>query len=115
MKAVQLLQAINTISRHKNRLQQELVFIMLIENLAPYKLVEVHWAGEDRVWHILRAEYHSSIGTNREIWRAQSTFSASDDVSLPGDIEFALRYCVQGKIYWDDNKSSNYFSNADSG
>ena len=40
---------------------------MLIENLAPYKLVEVHWAGEDRVWHILRAEYLSSNRANREI------------------------------------------------
>ena len=74
MKAVQLLQAINTISRHKNQLQQELVFIMLIENLAPHKLVEVHWASEDRVRHILRAEYLSSNGANREVWRAQSTF-----------------------------------------
>jgi maltose 6'-phosphate phosphatase len=115
MKAVQLLQAINTISRHKYQLQQELVFIMLIENLAPHKVVEVHWAGEDRAWHILRAEYLSSDGANREVWRAQSTFNASDDVSLPGDIEFALRYSVHGKIYWDNNTSSNYFSNADSG
>ena len=88
---------------------------MLIENLAPYKLVEVHWAGEDRVWHILRAEYHSSNGANREIWRAQATFNLSDDASLPGDVEFVLRYCVRGEEYWDKNDSSNYFSNADSG
>jgi len=88
---------------------------MLIENLTPHKLVEVHWAGEDRVWHILRAEYLCPNGTNREIWRAQATFNASDDASLPGDIEFALRYCVQGKVSWDNNKTSNYFSNADSG
>ena len=72
---------------------------MLIENLAPYKLVEVHWAGEDRVWHILRAEYLSSNGANREIWRARATFNLSDDASLPGDVEFVLRYCVRGEEY----------------
>ena len=115
MKIVQLLQATNTISRHKHQFQQDLVFVMLIENVAYHKLVEVHGAGEDGVWHTLRAEYHSSSGTNREVWRAQATFNSSDDASLPGDVEFALRYCVLGKEYWDNNKSYNYFSNADSG
>ena len=115
MKAVQLLQAVNTISRYKNQLQQELAFVMLIENLAYHKLVEVHWAGEDGVWHTLRADYHSSTGTNREVWRAQATFNSSDDASLPGDVEFALRYRVLGEEYWDKNDLSNYFSNADSG
>ena len=73
MKAVQLLQAVNTISRYKNQLQQELAFVMLIENLAPHRVVEVYWTGEGRGWHILRAEFLSSNGPNREIWRAQAT------------------------------------------
>jgi maltose 6'-phosphate phosphatase len=115
MKAVQLLQAVNTISRYKNQLQQELAFVMLIENRAYYKLVEVHWAGEDGVWHTLRADYHSSTGTNWEVWRAQATFNSSDDASLPGDVEFALRYSVLGEEYWDKKDLSNYFLNADSG
>ena len=97
MKAIQLLQARNTISRHKQRLCQELVFVMLVENIAFDKLVEAHWSGEDKVWHTLRAEYHSSEGANREVWRAQASFNPSDDASLPGDIEFALRYRVLGR------------------
>jgi maltose 6'-phosphate phosphatase len=115
MKAIQLLQARNTISRYKQRLCQELVFAMLVENVAFDKLVEAHWSGEDKVWHTLRAEYHSSNGANREVWRAQAGFNLSDDASLPGDIEFALRYRVLGEDYWDNNESRNYFSNADSG
>src|SRR5271166_335609 len=115
MKAIQLLQARNTISRHKQRLHQELVFVILVENIAFDKLVEVHWAGEDKVWHTLQAEYHSSDGTNREVWRAEATFNPSDDASLPGDVEFALRYRVRGEDYWDNNETRNYFSNADSG
>jgi maltose 6'-phosphate phosphatase len=115
MKAIQLLQARNTISRYDQRVHQELVFVMLVENIGFDKLVEVHWAREDKVWHTLRAEYHCSDGTNREVWRAQATFSPSDEASLPGDVEFALRYHVLGQNYWDNNESRNYFSNADSG
>ena len=115
MKIVQLLQAVNIISRHKHQLQQELAFVMLIENTAVHKLVEVHWVGEDRVWHILRAEYQGSNGAKREIWRAQATFTASEDASLPGDIEFVLKCCATGETHWDNNKAYNYFLAADSG
>ncbi|MBK6971698.1 MAG: endonuclease/exonuclease/phosphatase family protein [Sterolibacteriaceae bacterium] len=115
MEAIELLHARNTISRHKQRLQQELVFVMLVENIAFDKLVEVHWAGEDKVWHVLRAEYQGFGGTNHEVWRAHVTLHPSEDASLPGDVEFALRYRVQSKEYWDKNESRNYFSNADSG
>ena len=115
MKAIQLLQAKNTISRHKEQLQQKLVFVMLVKNTAFDKLVEVHWTGEDKIWHTLPAEYRYSGGTNREVWCAQTTFNLSNDASLPGDIEFVLRYRVLGEDYWDNNESRNYFSNADSG
>ena len=115
MEAIQLLQAGNTISRRKQRLQQELAFSMLVENFGWDKLVEVHWAGEDRVWHTLPASYHGSAGNNREIWRASARFHPSDNASLPGDIEFALHCRAQGRDYWDNNRSRNYVSNADSG
>ena len=115
VKPIRLLRASNTISRHKQRLQQELVFLMTVENIAWDKLVEVHWAGEDGVWRTLRAEYHRPGGKNREIWRARATFNPSEDASLPGDIEFALRYRVLEQDYWDNNNSRNFVSNADSG
>jgi maltose 6'-phosphate phosphatase len=115
MEMIQLLQAGNTISRRKQRLQQELVFSMLVENLGWEKVVEVHWAGEDRVWRTLPASYHGSAGNNREVWRAHARFHPSDDASLPGDIEFALHYRAQGRDYWDNNRTRNYLSNADSG
>ena len=115
MAPIRLLQARNTISRHKQRLQQELVFLMTVENIAWDKLVEVHWAGEDGVWRTLRAEYHRPGGKNREIWRARATFNPSEDASLPGDVEFALRYRVLGQDYWDNDHSRNFVSNADSG
>ncbi len=115
MKAVQLLQAVSIISRNNNQLQQELTFLMLVENTAFDKLVEVHWMGEDRIWRILRAEHRGAGGANREIWRAEAIFSASEETSLPGDIEFVLRCCLTGETHWDNNKSSNYVLSADSG
>lgn len=115
MDAIELLHARNTISRHKQRLRQELVFVVLIDNIAYDKLVEVCWAGEDKTWHVLRAEYQSFGGANREVWRAQAHFFPSEDASLPGDIEFKLRYRVNGQEYWANNDSRSYLLNADSG
>ncbi|MEZ5889247.1 MAG: carbohydrate-binding protein [Xanthobacteraceae bacterium] len=115
MKLIRFLQATNTISRHRQRVQQDLTFTMLVENIAYDKLIEVQWAGEDKVWHTLRAEYLASCGTNLEIWCARTSFIASDDASLPGDIEFVLHGHIRGQEVWDNNGGRNYLSNADSG
>lgn len=115
METIQLLHARNTITRRTNRLEQQLVFTMLVGNLAWDKGVEVHWAGEDRVWHALQASYQGPAGGEREIWRAEATFHPSAEVSLPGDVEFALRCRMLGHEHWDNNRSRNYALNADSG
>jgi len=115
MKAIRLLHTQNIISRHKQRLQQDLAFSVLVENVAYDELVEVHWAGEDGVWRTLPAEHRASLGSDLEIWCAQAGLIASEDESLPGDIEFALHYRVRGRDFWDNNGSRDYFSNADSG
>ena len=97
MEPIQLLHVRNTITRTKQRLQQELVFFVIVEHIAYDKLVEVHWSGEDGVWRTIRAVHHSPGGGNREIWCARDTFNPSEDASLPGDIEFALHYRVLGR------------------
>lgn len=115
MKSIQLLHATNTISRQKQRLQQDLAFAMLVENIAYDKLVEVHWAGEDKVWRALKAEHVAEVDKSRELWRARASFQASDDASLPGDVEFALRYRARGRDFGDSNHAHNYSVAADSG
>ena len=112
MKAIQLLHTENTITRHQQRVCQELVFVILIENIAFEKLVQVHWAGEDKVWHTLQATYCSSAGKNQEIWRAQATLDPSEGARLQGDVEFALHYRVLGMDFWDKAGSYNYLSAA---
>lgn len=115
MKVIQLLQAENTISRHRQRVCQELVFVMLVENLAFEKLVEVHWAGEDKVWRTLEATFWGSVGKNLEIWRAHATLDPYEGARLQGDVEFVLRYRVLGQDYWDKAGVHNYLSGAGSG
>ena len=116
MKAIQLLSATNIIARDKGNAQQHLTFFITVEHLAIEKLVEVHWAGEDGIWHILQAEYRGSSGQQREIWGAEAFFGlAAENDSLPGDIQFALHYRAAGKDYWDNDGSQNYTINADSG
>lgn len=116
MKAIQLLYAKNLIVRHEGLAHQHLAFSMAVLHLAVEKLVEVHWAGEDGIWHILQAEYRSSIGQQREIWCAEAFFSlAVEDVPLPGDIQFVLHYRAAGEDYWANNGSHNFAINADSG
>ena len=73
------------------------------------------WAGEDGVWHTLPAMYHSSPEHDKEYWRAHITLNPQSDKSLPGNIQFALRYRIPGREYWDNKHGQNYSSQANSG
>jgi maltose 6'-phosphate phosphatase len=115
MKAIQLLYAANTISRKKRIARQTLSFFMVAENVGHDKQVDVLWAGEDGIWRTLQAKFHSSTAQDKEFWYAEAKFQLSSKVSLPGNIQFALRYRVSGKEYWDNNDDQNYSIAADSG
>ncbi len=115
MNEIQLLYVENVITRKKSALQQDLSFLMRVENLGYDKHCEVIWAGEDNEWHTLPATFHSNSGDNKEYWKAQVTCRSSADKSLPGNIKFALRYQIQGREFWDNKQGQNYSSQADSG
>lgn len=113
MKKIKLLYARNIISRKSA--QQELSFLLLVHNLAFEKTVEVRWAGEDGVWHSLPAAYHGAIDGEKEYWLATTALALADDQPLPGNVEFAVRYCAAGSEYWDNNDGGNHSIQADSG
>ena len=115
MYEIQLLYVRNVIYRKKNALIQELSFFIKVANLSPDKICEVIWAGEDEQWHTLSAHFHSSIDDDQEYWQANVTCTASDEKSLPGNIECILRFNVLDHDYSDNNQGLNYFSQADSG
>lgn len=115
MKIIQLLYVENVISRKKRGVQQHLTFLLLVENLSPNKQIDVVWSGEDGVWHTLPANYIGKLEPNQEYWLAKTQTQLTSEQSLPGNIQFALRYRSPGQDYWDNNNQSNYSSQADSG
>jgi maltose 6'-phosphate phosphatase len=115
MPPIELLYAKNTIARHGETGQQELVFALLVQNLAYDKYVEVIWAGEDGTRHNLKADYVAAAGEDLEIWQARAVFPLAAEGSLPGDIHFVLHGYVAGRDYWHPSNHHGWWINADSG
>ncbi len=112
---IQLLYVKNVISRIHGVAQQELVFVMQVKNLAYQKQVEARWMAENGTWHHSPASYLYTMGNNDEVWQAEATYLVSAEGSLPGNIQFALRYQADGKEYWDSDNGHNYHMEADAG
>ncbi len=115
MDKIQLLYVENVITRKKTDVQQTLRFFMHLENVSYDKQIDVFWSGEDGVWQTLSASFHGKVEGNIECWQAQAIFKLTAIQSLPGNIQFGLRYQAAGNEYWDNCQGSNYLSQADSG
>jgi maltose 6'-phosphate phosphatase len=115
MDKIQLLYVENVITRKKAGVQQTLRFFMRVENVSYDKRVDIIWSGEDGVWQTFPASFYRKLQDNMECWQAQLTFQLSALQSLPGNIQFGLRYQTSGAEYWDNRQGSNYSSQADSG
>lgn len=115
MNQIKLLYVENICLRKTKSVQQKLTFFLLLENIAYAKQVDIFWSGEDKNWQILPAQYHSMLGNTQEYWCASVIFNLTEEYSLPGNIEFNLRYRVAGHAYFLNNNQHNYSSEADSG
>jgi maltose 6'-phosphate phosphatase len=115
MGKIQLLYVENVMTRKKAGVQQTLSFFMRVESVSHDKRIAVVWSGEDGVWQTLPASYHSKLEHDQEYWQARISFKTTPDKSLPGNIQFGLRYQASGAEYWDNQHGVNYFSQADSG
>ena len=104
MDKIQLLYVENIVIRNHEKVQQRLTFFMQVENIGHTKEIDVIWAGEDGIWHTLAAKYSGMLGDDKEYWQATVTFTLSENNSLPGNIEFGIRYRVSGVEFWDNKK-----------
>ncbi len=115
MDTIQLLYVENVINRKKRRPRQELRFFMRLKNISFDKQVDVLWKAENGHWSCLHAEYFDRGDAETEVWQAKAIFSLTAEEPLPGNIQFALRYRVVGKEFWDNRQGQNYSIQADSG
>lgn len=115
MNKIKLLYVENVIFRKAKKTQQRLTFFMSLENLGYDKHVDILWEGEEGTWQVLPAMFHSGLGKNEEYWSASVTVHLTEMQSLPGNIQFNLRYRVSGQEYLVNNHGFNYTSEADSG
>ncbi len=115
MDKIQLLTVENVIARKNPGVQQTLSFFMRVESTHHDKRVDVVWAGEDGLWQTLPASYHSKLEHDKEYWQARISFQLTPAQSLPGNIQFGLRFQASGVEIWDNNQGLNHSSEADSG
>ena len=81
-----------------------------VANLAYHKQVVVHYnVRQTSHWQNVAATYlrPGPKGSNREIWYFE-TPKASYPPRLSADFQFAIRYTVGGKTYWDNNGGRDY-------
>jgi len=115
MNKIKLLYVENVIFKSTKKLQQKLTFFLALENIGYDKQLDIHWVGEDKVWHILPAHYHSMLGNGKEYWSASVNLNLTEEQSLPGNIEFNVSYRVLEQEHLLNNHGLNYLSEADSG
>jgi maltose 6'-phosphate phosphatase len=112
---IKLIYAQSLISEKDGCFIQELEFAVVVKDLAFAKIIVIHWAGDDKMWHVLPACFSFRTGRGREQWTAKTGIQRSSAKGLPGDLHFALQYRVAGREYWDNNDNCNYFLNVESG
>lgn len=91
--------------------QQSVVFEANVANLAFAKQVYAHLRRGDGVWIDVPLYYSRSIPGSREIWAG----SFSPPLNTTYDVNFTLKYVVNGLTYWDNNGGANFFIAKDSG
>jgi hypothetical protein len=80
-----------------------------VENLGYNKTIVCHYNEESSsTWYDVQAEYVGPSTGNKEIWHFET-----DGTTFVGrweDVEFtfAIKYTVNGNVYWDNNDGSDY-------
>lgn len=85
-----------------------------LENIAYTKVVQIHYSINGGTWQDASAWYVSSLGNNRERWsfRIQlGEYYGMDDRRMlfqgpAWNVQFAVKYTVNGVTYWDNNGGS---------
>lgn len=85
-------------------------FEVIVSNLGYVKQVHIHYRKTTGAWGDFPLSYNRPAGAGKEVWSASfnNTGGGSDLPNVAEPIEFAVKYQVNGAIYWDNNNGSNY-------
>lgn len=114
---VELLHAFSNESGYRGSVGQTTEYDILVEDLGFDKTVVVSGIDANGVWQDLEAEYYRDAGDGFEIWRATESFCGGAGCYNPGlhDLEFVVRYEVNGETYYDNNGGNNFTMTSNSG
>ena len=107
---VQLLKANSIVVETDNNYQFPR-FDVLVQNLAYAKQVYIHMTTYNGTWIDLPLSYSRPAANGYEVWSG-----IYDQVAGPvWNVQFDVKYIVNGQTYWDNNNGANYSLAANSG
>lgn len=113
---VQLLRAHSIVSTRYGMSIQQPRFDVLVANVAYAKQVFIRLKKFDGHWVDVPLAFSRPADAGREVW--SGTYNNSDLQGLTfktWDVEFSVKYVVNGQTYWDNNGGKNYLLARDSG
>lgn len=79
-------------------------FEAVVANLGYQKQVAIHIKQKDGTWTDFPLSYNRPAGAGKEVWAATYYGLPTTATAL----DFAVKYQVNGKTYWDNNNNVNY-------
>ena len=108
---VKLQEVTSIVSTKYGQSQQGTSLQASVKKLAFSKQVYAHYQKLDGSWVDLPLSYVRAAGEGQELWAT----SIPLPVNTTQDLQFALKYVVNGQTYWDNNNGNNYFIPKNSG
>ncbi|MBQ1783183.1 MAG: hypothetical protein II007_06000 [Gammaproteobacteria bacterium] len=107
---VELLKASSRLGSKYGYSWQDFSFNIRVDNLAFSKKVSIYYRDSDGQWKARPAVFARMIDGNQEVWQAgwQRSLNSPYDTNPALDLEFVVKYEVNGTTYWDNNNSQNY-------
>ncbi len=108
--SVDLLKASSRLHSRYGYEWQSTAFDIRVDNLAYDKQIDIYYRDADGEWKTQAAVFAGTIDGNQELWHAgwNRTISGPYEDNEPLDLEFVVRYRVNGQEYWDNNSGANY-------
>ncbi|TAA46938.1 carbohydrate-binding protein [Corallincola spongiicola] len=89
---------------------QSFSFDIRVDNLTFDKKVSIHYRDSDGIWYDRPAVFAGSIDNSQELWQAgwERVTSSPYEKKEPLELEYVIKYEVDGTTYWDNNDGQNY-------